>query len=310
MTQVRQIKTSFNQVDVQMVVEEFLSHCRVQGLGQDSLRSHGYTLQHFFEDYEGDLRDTGGIKKAVGRMLQGKQDAYYNKQLNGLRGFFDYCVQEGLMETNPAAQFKYRRPTVQVVEHSEESVKALLRIIDKGTFAGLRDYAFVTLILDTGIRPSEALQLTVEDIYFDTKQVRVRREYAKTRRERYLPVSAQVLHTLRKLIAVRPEDWKNTVPVLCTYDGNKLLPRGMQDRFRDYSKMIKTSITPYHLRHVFGLWFIRNGGDAFALQNILGHAKMDMTRVYVNLANEDIRANHEKASPLVNLVSGKRVKKI
>jgi len=310
MTQVRQIKTSFKSVDVQEVVGEFLSHCRVQGLGEDSIRSHGYTLQHFFEEQEVDLGDTGGIKKAVGRMLQGKQDAYYNKQLNGLRRFFDYCVEEGLMETNPAAHFKYRRPTVQVVDHSEESVKALLRVIDKNTFAGLRDYAFVLLILDTGIRPSEALQLTVDDIYFDTKQVRVRREYAKTHRERYLPVSAQVLSTLRKLIAVRPEDWKNTVPVLCTYDGHKMLTRGLQDRFRDYSKMIKTTITPYHLRHVFGLWFIRNGGDVFALQNLLGHAKMEMTKVYVNLASEDVRASHEKASPLVNLVSGKRVRKI
>lgn len=309
-THVRQIKVGWNQMDAQDVVEEFLANCRVQGLSEDSIRSHGYALRHFFDDFEVNFKDTGGMRKAIGQMLQGKNDAYYNKQLNGLRRFFDYCIQEGLIETNPAKHFKYRRPTVQVVDHSEESIKALLKVIDKNTFAGLRDYAFVILMLDTGIRPSEALQLKVEDIYFDTRQVRVRREYAKTRRERYLPVSAQVLHTFRKLIAVRPEDWKNDVPILCTYDGHKMLPRGIQDRLRDYSKMIKANITPYHLRHVFGLWFIRNGGDVFALQNILGHAKMDMTRVYVNLANEDIRMSHEKASPLVNMVSGKRVKKI
>lgn len=310
MAQVRQIRPNQIQFDVEVVVQEFLANCRVHGLGEDSIRSHGYTLQHFFDEHEVDIQDTGGIRKAIGQMLQGKNDAYYNKQLNGLRRFFDYCVQEGIVPTNPAKQFKYRRPTVQVVDHSEESIKALLRVIDKTTFAGLRDYAFVTLMLDTGIRPSEALQLKVEDIYFDTRQIRVRREYAKTRRERYLPVSAQVLNTFRKLIAVRPEDWKNTVPVLCTFDGHKLLARGIQDRFRDYSKMIKANITPYHLRHVFGLWFIRNGGDVFALQNILGHAKMDMTKVYVNLANEDIRVSHAKASPLVNMMSGKRVKKI
>lgn len=310
MTQLRRISPRFREYDIQEIVNAFLSECAVQGLGQDSIRSHGYTLKHLFKNCDLDLSETNGLRKIIGKMLLDKQPAYYNKQLNGIRRFFDYCVQEGYIEQNPATHFKYRRPTVQVVDHSEDNIKSLLKIIDKNTFAGFRDYAFVILILDTGIRPSEALQLTIDDVHFETRQIRVRREYAKTRRERYLPVSPQVLHAFKRLIEIRPESWKKEIPILCTFEGNKLLPRGMQDRFRDYSKLIKATITPYHLRHVFGLWFIRNGGDAFALQNLLGHAKMDMTRVYVNLANEDIRASHEKASPLVNLVAGKRVKRI
>lgn len=310
MTKVRKIKQVVSQMDVQGVVEEFLSFCKAQGLGEDSLRSHRYALQHFFNQHEISLDDVAGLKKAIGRMLQDRQDAYYNKQLNALRKFFEYCMGESLISSNPAIQFKYRRPTIQIVEHSEDSVKALMKVIDKDTFAGLRDYVFVVLMLDTGIRPSEALQLKTQDIDFDSKQIRVRREYAKTRKERYLPVSPQVLQVFKKLIAVRPDDWKVDVPVICTYDGHRMPARNMQKRFRDYSKLIRENITPYHLRHIFGLWFVRNGGDAFALQRIMGHTKMDMTRIYVNLADEDVRAIHEKASPLNNLVSGKRVKNI
>ena len=55
MTQAQQIKISFKPVDVQEVVEEFLSHCRVQGLSEDSIRRHGYTptrisLRHYYRE--------------------------------------------------------------------------------------------------------------------------------------------------------------------------------------------------------------------------------------------------------------------
>ncbi|AIF51162.1 hypothetical protein [Pelosinus sp. UFO1] len=49
-----------------------------------------------------------------------------------------------------------------------------------------------------------------------------------------------------------------------------------------------------------------NGGSAFSLQALLGHETLDMTRVYVNLASEDVRENHEKASPLKNLSASKK----
>lgn len=310
MSKVRKITPVLNQVDVQGLIKEFLIFCKAQGLGDDSLRSHKYALQCFWRQHEIPLDNVVELKKAIGRMLQGKNDAYYNKQLNALRRFFEYCKDEGLIGANPAINFKYRRPTIQIVEHSEASVKALLKVIDQETFSGFRDYVFSVLILDTGIRPSEALQLQISDIDFNCRQVRVRREYAKTRQERYLPVSQHVLQVLKRLIAVRSDVWKDDVPIICTYDGHRMPARNMQKRFRDYSLMIKDDISPYHLRHIFGLWFIRNGGDAFTLQRIMGHAKMDMTKVYVNLSDADVKATHEKATPLANLMPGKRVKNI
>lgn len=299
-----------SQFDRQTTVEKFLFFCEAQGLGKDSLRSHRYALNEFLEQYSGKLADITEVKMAISNMLQGKQDAYYNKQLNAIRKFFDYCVEEGIMRTNPALKFKYRRPTIQVVDHSEKTIKAFMQVIDKDTFAGLRDYAFVILMLDCGIRPNEALQIKPIDVDFQSKQIRVRREYAKARKERYLPVSLQVLEVLKKLIAVRPDDWKTDVPILCSFDGHRLPPRGMQDRFRKYSVKIGVEITPYHLRHVFGLFYVRNGGSAFSLQALLGHETLDMTKVYVNLSSEDIRGNHDKASPLKSLTSGKRVFKL
>ncbi|AIF51161.1 site-specific integrase [Pelosinus sp. UFO1] len=161
------------------------------------------------------------------------------------------------MKTNPAIKLKYRRPTIQVVDHSEKNIRDFMNAIETDTFAGLRDFAFVNMMLDCGIRPNEALQIKPSDVNLQGRQIRVRREYAKTRKERYLPISLQVVEVLKKLISVRPSDWETDVPVLCTYDGHRMPARGMQDRFRKYSAKINVEITPYHLRHVFGLFYVR-----------------------------------------------------
>lgn len=138
----------------------------------------------------------------------------------------------------------------------------------------------------------------------------MKKNYSKVRRERYLPISLTTLQTIKKLSEYRHTDWKASTPILCTYDGRRMPSRSMQERFRDYSKIIGIHITPYHLRHMFALWFIKNGGHAFALQQIMGHSKMDMTRVYLNLSYDYIKQTHEQVNPLSRILPNKRVKNI
>jgi integrase/recombinase XerD len=52
------------------------------------------------------------------------------------------------------------------------------------------------------------------------------------------------------------------------------------------------------LRHTFAFFYIRNGGDAFSLQEILGHNTLEMARIYVNLARRDVAEQHKKYSPM------------
>ncbi|MNW14913.1 site-specific tyrosine recombinase XerD [compost metagenome] len=70
--------------------------------------------------------------------------------------------------------------------------------------------------------------------------------------------------------------------------------------------MIGRHIRPYDLRHVFALEFIRNGAHAFAVQRALGHVSMEVTKGYIALANNDLKATHEKSSPLNTLLTGKK----
>ena len=61
-------------------------------------------------------------------------------------------------------------------------------------------------------------------------------------------------------------------------------------------------VSPHTLRHTFAVLYIRNGGDSFSLQEILGHSTLEMTRRYVHLARRDVSEQHKKFSPMESLL--------
>lgn len=291
-------------VDHLSLISEFIEEKRLRGLSDFTLSANKYTLDKFFEHYQGNLQDKRELEKAVQEFLLGKGNAYYNKQLSILSQFFVRCIAEDILKDNPCANLKYRSTAQRVIDYDEQTIKKLLSLPKQRTFSGLRDYVFMITMLDNGIRPYEAIQLRISDIQEHT--IRVRAEVSKTRTERYLPISKQCMQAIRKLISVRHESWDKQGVVFCGCTGEKLHRKSMQMRFMYYSKKLGINVTVYHLRHTFALWYIRNGGDAFALQKIMGHSTMEMTRTYVNIAMTDVRKNHVACSPLRNFLTKER----
>lgn len=161
------------------------------------------------------------------------------------------------------------------------------------------------LTLDTGIRPGEAFSLLAGDFNFKSLQVTVRKETAKTRSQRVLPILPATANAVRELILARHPAWKDSVPVFCTTEGRPMKINTWEDRMEMYSKKLGVKIRPYDLRHAFALTYIRNGGYELGLQRTLGHSTLAMTRRYVNLTSTDLREMNGLASPLNTLLSQK-----
>lgn len=224
--------------------------------------------------------------------------ATFNIPYVNLHCFFEWCVNGDYLDKNPLKELGLKKKKdVGKVRHVEEDViKKLIDLPTLNTYAGLRDYAIIVLTLDTGIRPSEAFELVTDDIDFMHFTVKIRRETAKTRVERILPISHQTAEILRRFISVKPDDWDDYL--FFTVEGNKMNLNRWQKRLEIYSEVIGYKVTPYMLRHTFSILFLRNGGNAFALQTVLGHTDLTMTKRYVKLMEGDVKQQHALATPV------------
>lgn len=293
------------------LMEEFLLLKKAQGVTDFTISSFRSALRNFLAGYKGNIRDSRKLKQAAYLFLADKKSGYYNKLLQAIRQFFEYCIGEGIIKENPCEGLKYKRGGARIVQHDEKTIRALLEIPDQSTFSGLRDYTIMLVMLDTGIRPNELLQIKLEDIDFMNAQITIQEEYSKTRQMRIVPLSQKSISYIKKVIQARHPDWEKDTPIFCSFSGHRLTSHNLQEKFRWYSSKLGTNISPYDLRHTFALWFIRNEGNIFALQKIMGHTKLDMTRTYVELVQADIKGSHEKASPLnIFLEKSKRIKNI
>jgi site-specific recombinase XerD len=134
-------------------------------------------------------------------------------------------------------------------------------------------------------------------------ELTVRAQNAKTRVSRTMPISRITAVAIGRLFQGWSEEWGDLCPVFCNWEGLPMRPNSWGLKMnKKYSKLLKTKVRPYDLRHVFALNFLRNEGNIFALQRIMGHANLDMTKRYLALTKNDLKDNHVKASPVNTLL--------
>ena len=82
-------------------------------------------------------------------------------------------------------------------------------------------------------------------------------------------------------------------------------------RLQIYSQQAKVKITPYDLRHTFATMYLNNQGNVFALQRIMGHSDLRMTKRYIAISDEQLIEQHNLSTPLNNIVvTSKRIDRI
>lgn len=288
-------------------MEMYLRFRAAEGLRGATLTDYRQKIRQFFKTFP-DSWPNCMEEPLLEWLAATKSPATYNLRLGALRLFLDWTVEKQLVPSNPVAGFRMRKKSDRIVDIPEDVMRQLLTLPDRKSYVGLRDYALFTLFLDTGIRPSECFKLVPGDFNFRTRTLTVRAEVSKTGQPRGLPLSDVTIRALEEFLAVRPPEWTAPDVVFTSVYGRPLTKDTWGDIMEKYSKRLGTKVIPYDLRHMFALMFLRRGGNAFALQRIMGHESMEMTRRYVNLVQSDLKAMHRAASPVDGLVPPKRQK--
>ena len=299
-----EIDNNFNKT-ISDVFKLFLSFKESQGVTERTIKEYKITINKvltYCNDMLTEENLTLGIIEYFTN-LSNKSPATYNNQYKNLNCFFNWCILQEYISYNPLKKlgYKKKKETSRAKDIDINILKELLISINLNRYKGLRDYAIILISLATGVRPNELLNTLKSDFNFKSKELTIRAEVSKTRIQRILPLSNIVVDTLQKLIKVTPSNWKGN-HVFYTVDGLPLKSSRWSKIMQIYSKKIDYPLSAYNLRHFFALNYLRNGGDIFSLQVIMGHSDLSMTKRYLALSQIDIQKQHKIATPINELV--------
>lgn len=162
-----------------------------------------------------------------------------------------------------------------------------------------RLYALLMTLIDSGVRIDEALSLTRNDVNFYDMEIKVK---GKGKKERVVPFSLELRKVLWKFSRMHPHTL-----FFCTQKGYKLSYHNMLRELKLLAKdlrIINDNMGFHQFRYGFALNYIRQGGDAFRLQRVLGHSSIVTTQGYVRLMTQDLKETHIKTSRLKKLKEG------
>jgi integrase/recombinase XerD len=194
---------------------------------------------------------------------------------------------------SPLRVLKLKEPQIVLPTFTTQQVSILVKHKPKGS-CPRRLHLLAMILLDTGCRISEALDLRLSDCDFDNLLIVLN---GKGRKQRRVPFSFE----LRKVLFRYTREMQPHSFVLATRRGCRLDRHIMARDMRILCKRLgfdPPARILHSFRHTFALNYLRRGGSVFHLQKVLGHSSLEMTRRYVNLITEDLQEMHQRVSLL------------
>jgi integrase/recombinase XerD len=230
-----------------------------------------------------------------------------------IRSFFNWATIDLKLKSRPDTNLKRPRyKPAEITPFSPEDVRALLKACEymksaqtngRKTFVmrrdtAYRDTAIVLVLLDTGLRVSEASRLRVRDMNPVTGEVFVDAfGSGRKTKSRHVYLGKVAMKAVWRYLA----DREDLLP-----DDNLFLTREDRPMDRNSIRLVVNElgkragvngVHPHRFRHTMAVQYLRNSGDVFTLQRLLGHSTLEMVQHYLSLAQTDVQAAHRKASP-------------
>lgn len=228
--------------------------------------------------------------------------------LSAARSWHRFLFDSGSLGANVATGVKPAKP-----EHRLPEVLSLDEI--ETLFAGaslpgdensLRDRALLEFLYASGARITEAMNLTIGDIDFETEPALVRL-FGKGRKERISLLGSQACRALEAyLVRVRPglaEKGKSQGKVFLNTYGKPMSRQTAWAIIQSAAKRAKLDrpVHPHTLRHCFATHLLQGGADIRAVQELLGHASITTTEIYTEVSKQMLLEVYASAHPRARL---------
>ena len=221
------------------------------------------------------------------------------RMVSVMKRYYQYLTQAGLLDKNPCARFRPPKLGPRLPKClSEQHVEALLGTPDVGTALGLRDRAMLELLYASGLRVSELVGLSLQQLSLVDGLVRV---MGKGNKERLVPFGELAQAWLQRyLVEVRPLLLGGAVcdTVFVTQRKKGMTRQMAWHLISQYARRNGLpSVSPHILRHAFATHLVNHGADLRVVQLLLGHSDISTTQIYTYVARERLKQLHAKHHP-------------
>ena len=222
------------------------------------------------------------------------------RRLSSVRRLYEYLLREDLIKHNPVSNVEAPRLGRSLPKSlTEAEVEALLDAPDTEAALGIRDKAMLELLYATGLRVSELVGLTTQQINLRQGVVRVT---GKGNKERLVPMGEEANQWLERYLAsARNEILNQTLSdaLFPSKRGNAMTRQTFWHMIKRYATQanIKKTLSPHILRHAFATHLINHGADLRVVQMLLGHSDISTTQIYTHVARERLKGLHAEHHP-------------
>jgi integrase/recombinase XerD len=308
------MKNPRSTIPLSKAIAGYLLAAEARHLSPNTLRDYTTTFQKF-QDFLGADTPIARITTHDVEAFLGSLKLSKKTVLNyhvGLSALWTWAVSEEVVAEHTLQKVERSKPEKRaVVAFSEADIRAMLSVLtttkpyarpgkreSTHTIPNAdRNRAILLLLLDTGIRSSELCGLRINQTDLKNRRIRV---MGKGSKERSIPFCARTGQALWKYLAARKDEAVNSY-LFMTSEGGPLDPDRMSKLMYSIGRRAGVEdVHPHRFRHTFAISFLRNGGDPWSLQMMLGHSTMEMVKTYLSIAQADLDNSHKLASPVDN----------
>tara|TARA_R110002072_G_scaffold3149_3_gene23432 strand:- start:89652 stop:90572 length:921 start_codon:yes stop_codon:yes gene_type:complete len=287
------------------VIDSFLDTLWMErGLSENTLSAYHSDLMHFSMWIQAKKIELVEVesKDALAYLSSSNNGSARTiaRRLSSLRRLYEYLLREGEIKQNPLSNVDAPRLGRTLPKSlTEAEVEALLNAPDIEQATGVRDKTMLELLYATGLRVSELVGLTVQQVNLRQGVVRVT---GKGNKERLVPMGEEANAWLeRYLSSTRSEILGNalTDAMFPSNRGKAMTRQTFWHMVKRYAIVaeIKKTLSPHVLRHAFATHLINHGADLRVVQMLLGHSDISTTQIYTHVARERLKDLHAEHHP-------------
>ncbi len=224
------------------------------------------------------------------------------RKISALKSFYRFLHESGRITTNIAKNIKPPKVPKKLPKTlTKEEVSSLFQVIDQTKPLGVRNAILLRLLFETGLRVSELINISVQDLDFAQLQIKIT---GKGNRERLIFLSEELVADIKTYLAYTRPVLQNkgniieTKHVFINYKGGELTARGVRKILNTLvDKAGETfNVHPHLLRHTFATIMLENGADIRTVQELLGHKNVKTTEIYTAVSDKLVFEQFQKAN--------------